>query len=212
MIRKRTQPGSRRRCARLAALVPVGMLLASFAVAGPASAASAAPRVVAAREAPSLDAAADVPTPNCTTGPYSQITPNWFGGEVCGYKSLCLDDRAYLQVQGNPVQLYQCNGTGAQDWNTYTITNGQYEIALQYPVGGQGYYCLTVSGTNVVIDLCGDGNQQWIPIEGGELVNPQTGKCLDDTGEATNGHTQLDIWPCSGHANQIWLALAANFN
>lgn len=33
---------------------------------------------------------------------------------------------------------------------------------------------------------------------------PQSGKCLDDTGWSTTPGTQLQIWSCSGNANQHW--------
>jgi hypothetical protein len=35
------------------------------------------------------------------------------------------------------------------------------------------------------------------------LLNPQSGKCLDDTGYDGSG-TQLQIWDCTGNANQQW--------
>ena len=37
----------------------------------------------------------------------------------------------------------------------------------------------------------------------GELVNPQSGKCLDDTGWGGSG-TQLQIWACGDGTNQQW--------
>jgi hypothetical protein len=32
----------------------------------------------------------------------------------------------------------------------------------------------------------------------------QSGKCLDDKGWSTTPGTQLQIWDCTGHANQQW--------
>ena len=37
-------------------------------------------------------------------------------GPVTGYQGLCLDDRAASTAPLNPVQVYTCNGTGAQQW------------------------------------------------------------------------------------------------
>ena len=38
----------------------------------------------------------------------------------------------------------------------------------------------------------------------GELVNPASGKCLDDPGFNTANGTQLDLWTCNGGTNQQW--------
>jgi hypothetical protein len=44
----------------------------------------------------------------------------------------------------------------------------------------------------------------WQARSGGALFNPQSGTCLDDTGWSTTPGTQLQIWSCSGSANQAW--------
>lgn len=38
----------------------------------------------------------------------------------------------------------------------------------------------------------------------GALVNPVSGKCLDDPGFDTADGTQLDIYTCNGGASQEW--------
>ena len=38
----------------------------------------------------------------------------------------------------------------------------------------------------------------------GTLVNPASGKCLDDPNFNTANGTQLDLWTCNGGANQHW--------
>ncbi len=50
----------------------------------------------------------------------------------------------------------------------------------------------------------GTGAQVWQPQSGGALYNPQSGKCLDDTGWSTTPGTQLQIGSCTGNANQRW--------
>jgi glucosylceramidase len=35
-------------------------------------------------------------------------------------------------------------------------------------------------------------------------VNPQANKCLDVTGNTSTNGTQLQIWTCTGAANQKW--------
>jgi hypothetical protein len=45
------------------------------------------------------------------------------------------------------------------------------------------------------------GAQVWQPQPDGALVNPQSGKCLDDNGYGGSG-TQVQIWGCSGNTDQ----------
>ncbi|HZC63919.1 MAG TPA: RICIN domain-containing protein [Streptosporangiaceae bacterium] len=49
------------------------------------------------------------------------------------------------------------------------------------------------------------GAQVWQPQSDGALLNPQSGKCLDDTGFSTTPGTQVQIWSCTGAANQSWV-------
>ena len=37
-------------------------------------------------------------------------------GQITGYEGLCLDDRSASTADFNPVQVYTCNGSGAQQW------------------------------------------------------------------------------------------------
>ena len=46
--------------------------------------------------------------------------------------------------------------------------------------------------------------QVWIPQSNGALYNPQSNKCLDDTGWSLTPGTQVEIWDCTGGANQQW--------
>ena len=62
----------------------------------------------------------------------------------------------------------------------------------------------TANGTTVDLYSCNDtGAQVFVPQSNGELYNPQSGKCLDDTGYGGSG-TQLQIWTCADTSNQIW--------
>jgi hypothetical protein len=63
----------------------------------------------------------------------------------------------------------------------------------------------TANGTPVDLYTCnGTGAQVWQPRSSGALVNPQSGKCLDDTGFSVIPGTQVQIWSCTGNANQSW--------
>jgi hypothetical protein len=51
----------------------------------------------------------------------------------------------------------------------------------------------------------GSGGWQWQPESGNAVVNPVSGKCLDDRRLDTADGTQLEIFTCDGGENQQWL-------
>jgi hypothetical protein len=113
--------------------------------------------------------------------------------------SLCIDDNAASTDNHSPIQLYSCNGTGAQQW---TVTPDH-----QLTVLGK---CMDVTtgstdrGTPVQLYDCnGTGAQVWEPQSNGTLLNPQSGLCLDDPDSSTDVR-QLQIWDCKGGTNQQW--------
>jgi Ricin-type beta-trefoil lectin domain/Glycosyl hydrolases family 16 len=129
-----------------------------------------------------------------TTGGSSSST-----GAITGYEGLCLDDRGAITTNYNPIQVYTCNGTNAQQWTVET--NDTLEVlgkCLDVDAAG------TANGTTVDLYTCnGTGAQDWVPQSNGSLVNPNSGKCLDDTGYGGSG-TQVQIWACTGNSNQRW--------
>ena len=120
-------------------------------------------------------------------------------GPITGYEGLCLDDRAASTALFNPVQVYTCNGTNAQQW-TVESNNTLEVLGMCLDVDAAG----TANGTTVDLYTCnGTGAQTWVPQSDGALLNPESGKCLDDTGYGASG-TQAQIWSCTGNANQKW--------
>ena len=125
-------------------------------------------------------------------------------GAVTGYQGLCLDVRSANNADGTPVQVYTCNGTGAQQWTVATAVTGAggtlQALGKCLDISAAG----TANGTKVQLYTCnGTVAQVWQHQSNGELVNPNSGKCLDDTGSGGSG-TQLQIWSCAATANQIW--------
>jgi chitinase len=121
-------------------------------------------------------------------------------GAITGYGGLCVDVRSASSANFTPVQVYTCNGTGAQQW-TAAAGNTLQALGKCMDISGGG----TSNGTTVdLYDCNGTGAQVWQPRSGGALYNPQSGKCLDDTGWSTTPGTQLQIWSCTGNANQAW--------
>jgi hypothetical protein len=112
----------------------------------------------------------------------------------------CVDVNSGSATDGTAVQLWDCNGTAAQNWTVGS--DGTVRV------NGK---CLDVTdaatsdGALVEEWTCNGGsNQQWKP-QLGALVNPVSGKCLDDPGGSTANGTQLEIWTCNGGSNQQWV-------
>ena len=120
-------------------------------------------------------------------------------GAITGYQGLCLDDRSASTANFNPIQVYTCNGTNAQQW-TVASGNTLQVLGSCLDVNGAG----TANGTLVDLYTCnGTAAQVWVPQSNGELLNPNSGKCLDDTGFGGSG-TQVQIWACADSSNQQW--------
>jgi chitinase len=136
---------------------------------------------------------------------FNQITGTSSGGgggktgQISGYQGLCLDDRSASTADANPIQVYTCNGTAAQTWTVESNSTLQV-LGKCLDVAGAG----TANGTLVQLYTCnGTGAQTWQPQSNGELLNPNSGKCLDDTGFGGSG-TQVQIWACADSSNQKW--------
>lgn len=110
----------------------------------------------------------------------------------------CVDDFSSSTTSGNPIVLWDCNGSGAQSW---TPTDGALQVLGKcLDVTSSG----TANGTLVQLwDCNGTGAQQWQAVNG-TLVNPNSGRCLDVPASDTTNGVRLDIRDCSGGANQRW--------
>ena len=120
-------------------------------------------------------------------------------GAITGFGGKCVDVAGANSADGTQVQLFTCNGTGAQQWTVGT--NGSISaLGRCLDVAGGG----TANGTKVQLFSCnGTGAQQW-RSSGAELINTQSGRCLDATGVSSADGTPLQIWDCGGGANQQW--------
>ncbi|MER7274572.1 ricin-type beta-trefoil lectin domain protein [Dactylosporangium sp. NPDC000244] len=137
------------------------------------------------------------------SGPYTwgcqATSPKAHTGLITGYQGLCVDVRNGTNADSTPVQVYTCNGTLSQQWAV--ITDGTlHAMGKCLDVSGGS----TANGTPVQLYTCNQtGAQQWRGQSDGSLVNPQSGRCLDDNGGGGSG-TQLQIRDCNGGATQKW--------
>jgi chitinase len=122
------------------------------------------------------------------------------GGQITGYGGKCVDVAAASSANGTAVQLYDCNGSTAQQW-TVGSDGTIKALGKCMDLTSAG----TANGTQVQLYDCnGTGAQKWQAGSGGTLVNPVSGKCLDATGPSSANGTRLQIWTCTAAANQQW--------
>jgi hypothetical protein len=123
-------------------------------------------------------------------------------GQISGFGGKCVDVQYSNTANGTPIQLWDCNGTGAQRWTIGTDgTIRALGKCMDVRYGGTG------NGTRVQLwDCNGTGAQQWRISGARDIVNPQANKCLDATDVSSANGTPLQIWDCTGGANQKWNA------
>ena len=119
---------------------------------------------------------------------------------IVGYAGKCIDVPGSNGVDGQFLQLWECNGTAAQAWT----------FAGDGTVRAFGR-CMDVAGgsrdNGAVIQLAncsGNPAQQFVLSGAGDLVNPQSNKCVDVKDWSSANGARLIQWECTGGANQKW--------
>jgi len=126
-------------------------------------------------------------------------TANPATGEVIGAGNLCLDVRGGTAAEGQPLQLYTCNHTAAQQVG--------YQSDRTVRMLGR---CIAPSGTGnnalvSTVTCTGGTGQTWTRQSDGTLVNIASGRCLDvPNGNTTPGAVQLQLFDCNTSAAQRW--------
>ncbi|MFK0150452.1 RICIN domain-containing protein [Streptomyces sp. NPDC090493] len=135
---------------------------------------------------------------NTVTGGTTTPPPTGSTGQITGLGGKCVDVAAASSANGTAVQMYDCNGTTAQQWTVGSdSTVRSLGKCMDLTAAG------TANGTKVQLYDCnGTGAQVWQPGSGDTLVNPTSGKCLDVTDKSTANGARLQIWTCAGGTNQ----------
>ena len=121
-------------------------------------------------------------------------------GTITGLGGRCLDVAGASSANGTAVQIYDCNGTAAQQW---TVNSDGTVRALGKCLDATGN--ATANGTRLQLwDCSGGANQKWTLSTARDIVNPQSGKCMDVTGNTSANGTAVQLWSCTGAANQKW--------
>jgi hypothetical protein len=120
-------------------------------------------------------------------------------GRITGIGGKCVDVNQNNSADGTAIQLWDCNGTTAQQWTRQGSTIRALGKCLDVQSSG------TANGTLIQLWTCnGSGAQNWTSQSDGALRNPQSNRCLDAPGGNTANGTRLIIWDCHGGANQRW--------
>ncbi|MGY4923314.1 glycoside hydrolase family 19 protein [Streptomyces sp. 900105755] len=127
-------------------------------------------------------------------------------GQITGLAGKCVDVAGANSANGTAVQLYDCNGTGAQSWSN-SGDGTLRALGKCLDVVDRG----TADGSAVQLwDCSGGANQQWVVTAAHDIVNPAANKCLDVRDNNSANGTRLQIWTCTGAANQKWNAPAGD--
>ncbi|MET0418622.1 MAG: chitosanase [Actinoplanes sp.] len=121
-------------------------------------------------------------------------------GQITGAGGKCVDVAGAGTANGTAVQLYDCNGSAAQQW---TVGNADGTVRAL----GKCLDVTSASTTNgakiQLYDCNATGAQKWT-LSNGALVNTGSGKCLDVTDRSTANGARLQIWTCTNSSNQTW--------
>ncbi|MEV7327765.1 ricin-type beta-trefoil lectin domain protein [Micromonospora sp. NPDC093244] len=152
-----------------------------------------------------------ITAPTSTTDPAARIyelevyaSASGAAGSITGVGGKCLDVDNAGTADGTKIQLWTCNGTGAQSWSRVGDTYRVLGKCLDIDNAG------TADGTKVQLWTCnGTGAQVWQPQADGSIRNPQSGKVLEAAGAGTADGTQIQIGTNSGGAHQKWVVNAS---
>lgn len=120
-------------------------------------------------------------------------------GTIVGASGKCVDDNSNWSVEGNPIQVWECNRTQAQQWSYGTDATLQVHNKCIRPAGDA-----PASGAVVQLRACATAYQGWLFRSDATLFNPASGLCLTDPGVLIDGRPQLTVTTCRGTANQRW--------
>ena len=113
----------------------------------------------------------------------------------------CLDNSHNRKINGNKIQLQNCNNTAAQKWM----------VASSGAIVNANGYCLAipddskVAKTAVQLHICNESpGQNWTLRSNGSILNPNSGLCLEDRyGSIENGN-QIWMQTCNNTEAQKW--------
>ncbi|MEU1510346.1 ricin-type beta-trefoil lectin domain protein [Kitasatospora sp. NPDC005748] len=98
------------------------------------------------------------------------------------------------------VSLHTCAATPQQNWQLVKDGTLRVSTGACLDAGTAG-----TAGSAVLLAPCsGSTAQQWLPSPTGYLLNPASGKCLDDPQSTAVQGVPLNLWTCNGTGAQVW--------
>ncbi|RPE27674.1 arabinofuranosidase catalytic domain-containing protein [Kitasatospora cineracea] len=115
----------------------------------------------------------------------------------------CLDATGNGTANGTPLQLWDCNGGGAQKWTQQadgSLLNPQSGRCLDDPSGN------TANGTHLQLWDCNGSAAQKFTVNGGGPVAAPGGQCVDVAADDTGANgSAVQLWNCQSYAvDQHW--------
>ncbi|GHA88326.1 hypothetical protein GCM10010305_34930 [Streptomyces termitum] len=106
----------------------------------------------------------------------------------------CMDVENGYTTDGTPLQIYTCNGTGAQQWQ---MTGGTLKSFGK---------CATANGTNLVLSTCNGSAAQKFTHRPGDssLHHPATNTCADIPNADYSNGKNLQLSACTQSDQQKW--------
>ena len=154
------------------------------------------------------------PDPGYNRPPSGGYSPDgrvfFSGGIVSRLSGKCLDVEGRSTRNAANIQQWSCSGGSNQTWDVIDLGRAQFSIISHgsnkaLTVSGRG-----VDGANVEQNRWNGGdNQRWrVERAGGgayRIVSVSNNSCLDVEGAKRADGANIQLWGCSGGANQTWL-------
>ncbi|KAH6906599.1 carbohydrate-binding module family 13 protein [Coprinopsis sp. MPI-PUGE-AT-0042] len=125
----------------------------------------------------------------------------------------CLDVRGAVFANGTPVQIYDCNGSNAQDWTWNNIYQTYIRVAGTNFCLDAGVLQDLRDGTQLKIWECYNylAQQQWGFVDGSIRLTGIRGSplfnCIDLTDGRLENSNVIQTWRCTeNNLNQHWSA------
>ncbi len=104
------------------------------------------------------------------------------------------------------VSLHTCSTSPTPSQNWELVNDGTLRVSTGacLDAGTAG-----TNGSTVQLAPCsGSAAQTWLLAPTGYLLNPASGKCLDDPRSTAVPGVPLDLWTCNGTGAQVWYSAA----
>ncbi len=129
--------------------------------------------------------------------------PTTVGGQVSLaslLNNLCIDVPSSNFTAGTQLNMYRCNDSAAQRWS---FSEGRLQSAndMCMSTAGGG----TANGLAVELASCSDDPAQRFTLtENGDLLNDQSGRCVEISNSSSLSGAPLVLFNCQGTTNQKW--------